>query len=227
MLRRCGLLCAVLSLTLLISFTIACGSSSSSAKIRLVNTMPDESNLDLLIDTKSAVTGVAYGAASSYVSVANGSRQSQIEPSGSTIILIDRTDNIASGNTLSLVALNFSSNPSSILLADDNSAPATGDFKLRVLNASSGMLTQDVYVVTAGTDIGSVDPTFSSLGFGSASDYTNLAPGDYDVIFAPPGQKFITLDSGKLTFAAGQVRTLLGLNNPASGFQSTLLTDAN
>jgi hypothetical protein len=159
MLRRCGLLCAVLSLTLLISFTTACGSSSSGAKIRLVNTMPDESNLDLLIDTKSAVTGVAYGAASSYVSVANGSRQFQIEPSGSTTILIDRTDNIASGNTLSLVTLNFSSNPSSILLADDNSAPTTGDFKLRVLNASSGMLTQDVYVVTAGTDIGSVDPT--------------------------------------------------------------------
>jgi hypothetical protein len=126
-----------------------------------------------------------------------------------------------------LVSLNFSFNISSVLLTDDNSAPTSGDFKLRILNASPGMGAQDVYVVTFGTDISSVDPTFSGLGFGSAAAYSTLAAGDYEVFFTSPGQKSISLDSGKLTFSAGQIRTLLALNNPSGAFMSTLLTDAN
>jgi len=44
----------------IVSFTSGCGSSSSDAKIRLVNAMPDEGSLDLLIDTKITSTGVGY-----------------------------------------------------------------------------------------------------------------------------------------------------------------------
>jgi len=63
--RKWVLFCAALGLMALASFTTGCGSSSSNAKIRLVNAIPDEGSLDLLIDTKSAATGVGYGAASS------------------------------------------------------------------------------------------------------------------------------------------------------------------
>ena len=150
----------------------------------------------------------------------------QIEPTGSTTILIDRTDSVASGNALTLVSLNFSFNSTSMLLTDDNSAPTSGNFKLRIVNASPGMGAQDVYVVAAGDGIGGT-PTVSNLGVGSASAYISLAAGDYDVIFADPGTVSIRLDSGKLTFAAGQVRTLLGLNNPVGAFEYTLLADAN
>lgn len=225
---RTGVLfCAVLGLASLALFTTGCGSSSGDAKIRLVNAMPDEGSLDLLIDTKSAATGVAYGAASSYVSISSGSRQSQVEATGSTTVIIDRTDNVGSGNSLTLVSLNFSFNPSNVLLTDDNSSPTAGNFKLRVVNASPGMGPQDVYIVTDGTDIGSVDATIPGLGFGSASGYSSQVAGDYRVFFTTPGQKFVNLDSGKLTFAAGQVRTVLGLNNPVGAFEATLLTDAN
>jgi hypothetical protein len=229
MLRRtCLLFCTVLGLSALALFTTACSSSSNKTEIRLVNAMPDQGSLDLLIDTKSAVTSVGYGAGSSYVSVASGSRHLQVEPTGGTTILIDRTDNIGSGSSLTLVSLNIASNPSSVLLTDDNSAPTSGNFKLRIVNASPGMLTQDVYVVTDGTDISGVNATISGLGFGSSSDYNTLAAGDYDVIFTDPGTKFQNLNSGKLTFAAGAVRTLLGLNNPnAGGFEATVLTDSN
>ena len=224
--RLCLLFCAVSIVIALAIFTTGCGSSASNAKLRLVNAMPDEGSLDLLVDTKSATSNVSYGAASSYVSVRSGSRQLQIEPTGSTTILIDRTDSVASGNALTLVSLNFSFNSTSMLLTDDNSAPTSGNFKLRIVNASPGMGAQDVYVVAAGDGIGGT-PTVSNLGVGSASAHISLAAGDYDVIFADPGTVSIRLDSGKLTFAAGQVRTLLGLNNPVGAFEYTLLADAN
>ena len=220
------LFCAVLGLIALAFFTIGCG-SSSNAKIRLVNATPDESSLDLLVDTKNVASGVGYGAASAYASVGSGTRQLQVEPTGTTSVLLETSPSVSSGSNLTLVSLNFSFNISSVLLTDDNSAPTSGDFKLRILNASPGMGAQDVYVVTFGTDISSVDPTFSGLGFGSAAAYSTLAVGDYEVFFTSPGQKSISLDSGKLTFSAGQIRTLLALNNPSGAFMSTLLTDAN
>jgi hypothetical protein len=224
--RTWGLFCAGLGLIALACLTIGCG-SSSNAKIRLVNAMPDEGGLDLLVDTKNVASGVAYGAASAYTSIGSGSRHLQVEPTGTTTILIDTTPSITSGSNLTFVSLNFSFNSSSILLTDDNSAPTSGNFKLRIFNASPGMGAQDVCLVTFGTDINSIDPTFSSLGFGSAAAYSTLAAGDYEVFFTPPGQKFITLDSGKLTFSAGQIRTLLALNNTSGAFMTTLLSDAN
>ena len=224
--RRWGLFCAGLSLIALASLTIGCG-SSGNAKIRLVNATPDESSLDLLVDAKNVASGVGYGAASAYTSVGGGTRHLQVEPTGTTNVLIDTSSSVGSVSNLTLISLNFSFNISSVLLTDDNSAPTSGNFKLRIFNASPGMGAQDVYVVTFGTDINSVDPTFSSLGFGSAAAYSTLTAGDYEVFFTAPGQKFINLDSGKLTFSAGQVRTLLALNNPAGAFMSALLTDAN
>lgn len=191
----------------------------------MINAMPDEGSLDLLVDTKSSASSVGYGNASSYASFSTGSRHFQIEPTGSTTILIDRTDSVGVGN-FSLIALNFSFSPSSILLTDDNTAPTSGNFKLRVVNASPGMLTKDVYVVPDGTDIGSVNPTFPGLAFGSSSGYVTLAAGDYRVFFTDT-QKFRFLDSGKLTFSAGEVRTVLGLDNPGGGFEATVLSDSN
>jgi hypothetical protein len=167
------LFCAVVGLIALASFTIGCG-ASSNAKIRLVNATPDENSLDLLVDTKNVASGVGYGAASAYASVSSGTRHLLVEPSGTMNVLIDTSSSIGSGSNLTLVSLNFSSNISSVLLTDDNSAPTSGNFKLRIFNASPGMGAQDVYVVTFGTDISSVDPTFSSLGFGSATAYSTL-----------------------------------------------------
>ncbi len=224
--RTWVLFCAFLGLIALASLTVGCG-SSSNAKIRLVNATPDENSLDLLVDTKSAAAGVGYGAASSYVGVQTGSREFQIEPSGTTTILVDRTDTVNSGNSLTLVSLNFSYNTTSLLLTDDNSAPSTGDFKLRIINASPGMGAADVYAVTSDTDINSVNPTFSSLAFGSTSTYLTLPAGTYRIVFTVPGSKFVNLDSGSLDFTTGQVRTALALNNPAGAFMSTVLTDAN
>src|SRR5438128_6103178 len=121
--RIWGLFCAGLVLIALASFAIGCGSSSSNAKIRLVNATPDENSLDLLVDTKNVASGVGYGAASAYASVSSGTRHLQVEPSGTTNVLIDTSSSIGSGSNLTLVSLNFSFDISSALLTDDNSAP--------------------------------------------------------------------------------------------------------
>jgi hypothetical protein len=99
--------------------------------------------------------------------------------------------------------------------------------KPRIINASPGLGRADVYIVAPGTDLTTVSPTISSLAFEVASSYQLLAAGTYKVFFTLPGQKFAYIDSGSLSFSAGQVRTVLGLNGTSGGFTSAVLGDVN
>jgi hypothetical protein len=205
-------------------FLPGCG-SSSKANLRFVNVTPDESNLDFLINGNNQGT-VSYGTTSGYKVVGAGSEHLQVEPTGTTTPIIDRTTTAASKAYISLFSLNYSFAITSITLTDDNSAPSSGNFKLRIVNASPNLGPQDVYIVPAGTDITTVSPTYSNLGFTAASGYSSLAAGNYEIFFTGVGQKFVNVDSGSIAFSAGQIRTGLALNT-SSTFGWTMLSDLN
>jgi hypothetical protein len=228
--RQCAWVrvCAALGLVTLSLLAISCGSSSSThTSVRMVNAIVDENSLDLLIDTKSAATGVAYGDASAYVGISAASHELQVEPSGETNVLIDRTDTFSSGVNATLLTLNFSDNANSVLLSDDNSVPTSGNFKLRIINASPGLGPQDVYVVATGSGIGNIAPTFSSLASGSAAGYLTLPDGNYDIFFTAPGTKGANVSVQNMAFTSTQIRTILALNNPGGGFTTSVLSDLN
>ena len=196
-------------------------------RFRFVNSVPDESNLDVLVNSTSVANNVAYGTSTGYQSVQSGSQQVVIEPSGSSTALLTQSVSFSSGSDTTIIASNFSSNISALVLTDDNSAPSSGDFKLRVVNAAPGLGPADVYIVTPATDLNTVSPTLSSLGFDSISNYQSLSAGSYEAVLTPVGQKFPAVDTGSLTFSAGQVRTFVGLNSQSGGFFYTMLQDVN
>src|ERR1700730_5603851 len=138
-------------------------------RFRFVNSVPDESNLDVLVNSTSVANNVAYGTSTGYQSVQSGSQQVVIEPSGSSTALLTQSVSFSSGSDTTIIASNFSSNISALVLTDDNSAPSSGDFKLRVVNAAPGLGPADVYIVAPATDLNTVSPTLSSLGFDSLS----------------------------------------------------------
>jgi hypothetical protein len=206
-------------------------SSSSSTSARLVHALPTVSGttLDFLVDGSSVATGITYGTASNYVKVSSGSRHLQAELSNSTTIVADVTPSISSGSFTTMISFLDSTNASNVLvLTDNNSAPPSGDFNLRVINLCPAVGAQDVYIVPPGTSPSSTTATFTNLAVGGASSYSSNAAGDWEVIFTVPGQPFnIGGDSGTLSFSSGQVRTLLFLNNPGGGVETQLLTDAH
>jgi hypothetical protein len=216
-----GLLCLGTML-----LTLGCGGGGAT-RFRMVNAVPDESNLDVLVDSTTVATNIAYGTSTNYQSVKSGSRQVQFEPSGTTTSLLQQSISFSSGSDTTLIASNFSSSITALVLADDNSAPSSGDFKLRVVNASPSLGTADVYIVAPATDLNTVSPTLSSLGFDSVSGYQSLTAGSYEVVLTPVGQKFVAVNTGSLTFSSGQVRTFVGLNSQSGGFSYAMLHDVN
>lgn len=202
--------------------------SSSNGKVRLVNGTLDKNSLDLLVDSSNKAPGVAYGTASSYVSVSSGSRNLQAEETGTTNIIATASASVSKGAFLTFMTLNCSScGTAPVVFTDNNAAPSAGNFNLRIINASPGLLAQDVYVVQPPADITTMNPTYSSLGFGSASVYSSQAAGNWEVIFTPPNSKTIDLDSGTLSFSALQVRTVVSLNAQAGGYEAEVLSDLN
>ena len=192
-----------------------------------MNAVPDESNLEVLVNGTSVASNVAYGTSTGYQGVKSGSQQVVIEPSGSSAALITESISFSSGTDTTVIASNFSSSIAALVLSDDNSAPTSGDFKLRIVNSAPGLGPADVYIVTPATDLNTVSPTLSSLGFNSASGYQSLTAGSYEVILTPAGQKFPAIDTGSLSFVSGQVRTFVGLNSQSGGFSYAMLQDAN
>jgi hypothetical protein len=203
-----------------------CGGGGST-RFRLMNAVPDESSLDVLVDSTTVASNVAYGTSTGYQSVKSGSRQVEIEPSGTTTSLLQQPISFASGSDTTIISSNFSSNVSNLVLTDDNSAPSSGDFKLRIVNAAPGLGPVDVYIVTPATDLSTVSPTLSNFAFDSASSYQSLTAGNYEVVLTPVGQKFAAVDTGSLSFSSAQVRTFVGLNSQSGGFFYAVLQDVN
>lgn len=212
---------AVLTFALMI-LTTACG--SSNANIRLLNAMVSQSSLDLVVDGKTVSSSVAFATGSSYASTSSGSHHVQAEASGTTSIVADfGTQNLSSNGYFTAAATD--NGPS--FFTDDHTAPAAGDVKIRVINASSLLSSgTDVYLVTAGNGI-SGSPTFPGLAYPSASSYTSVGAGSYEAIFTLPGQTFAEFATGGQSFSAGQNRTIAIMNGQSGGFAFTVLSDLN
>ena len=192
-----------------------------------MNAVPDESSLDVLVDSKSVSSNLAYGTSTGYLSESSGSHQIGIEPSGSSTTLLQQSISFGSGSDTTVLSYNFSSSIANLVLTDNNSAPASGNFTIRIVNASPNLGPADLYIVTPGTALTTVSPTLTNLGFGSTTSYQSLTAGNYEIELTSVGEKFAVVDTGSLTFSSGQVRTFVGLNNPSGGFTYAMLQDVN
>jgi len=172
-------------------------------------------------------SNVAYGTASSYAQIIPGSPILTVAVQGATTALLSQTLSLVSGTSYTVLAAGYPASVAAILLTDNNSPPSAGNVNLRIINASPSLGTADVYVVAPGTNLGNVSPTVSAIDFESASNYVPIAAGNYEIYFTPTGQTVVLIDSGKLSFGAGQVRTIVGLNGVVSGYTTAVLSDLN
>ncbi|MFY9559870.1 MAG: DUF4397 domain-containing protein [Terriglobales bacterium] len=218
MFRMLKILPLLLALGTLGVFTTSCGTGHS--KVRLVHASPDAPNVDVAVDGKTVVTDLAFGGvspASDYLTVTAGTRKVEVRTTGTTTDLINSNVSFGSQKAYTVLASGFLANIAAIVLTDDNSAPANGNFKLRIVHVSpSGPASVDVYVVPPGTDITGVTPTISSLAYGQASGYQTAAAASTEVIITAAGNKTAIIDQ-TYNLTAGQVRTLVVLDNAPGG----------
>jgi hypothetical protein len=183
-----------------------------------MNAINGQSSVNMLVNNSTVASGVAYGTASGYASAASGSQQVQIQIGGNQTLL-NQTLNISGGNNNTILA----TGSGLTVFTDNKSTPPSGDVQIRAINASNSIQpSADVYIVPAGTDLSTVNPT-ATLTFQAASQYVSVAAGSYQIEFAQTGSKLPIINSGALSLSAGQIRTVVSLDG--NGFATAVLSD--
>jgi uncharacterized protein DUF4397 len=128
-----------------------------------------------------------------------------------------------------VAAVNFVANSEGKIITDGNTAPTTGNTKLRLMHLSPSAGTMDIYVTAHGAEISQATPTLASVPCLRVSDNISAATGSFEVRITPTGAKQVEIDTGSVAFTAGQIRTGVALDGSAKNPPSTaiLLLDLN
>ncbi len=200
---------------------ITAGCGSGGTQVRVMNAIDGESTVSMQIDNNNLASGVAFGTASSYGSVSSGSHTLEIQAANAPLFNQSITLSGDSNNTV------LATDAGPTVLSDNKSTPSSGDIQIRAVNASTALGNTDVYIVAPGTDISTVNATISALAFRTASGYQTVAAGSYVVEFTQTGSKVVVFSTSALSFSAGQIRTVVALDNPSGGFSTAVLSDLN
>ena len=201
----------------------------TTAQLRVVHASPDAPNVDVLVDNASVLTNVAYKTASNYLPVTSGSRNLKVRAAGSTTVVIDQNAALAQGTYYTVLATGRVASIAPIVLTDDQTNPASGDVRVRLVHASPTAGNVDIYVTTPTADIATASPTVPNVAFRAVSNYLEVPAGTYRVRITPVGTKTVAIDVNNVALAAGQVRTAVAVDAPGGGapLSAILLADKN
>ena len=202
---------------------LAVGCGSSNSRFRFVQASTGvPSNVDLELDGKNVQTAIGFGQAASYHSTSSGSHKFALFATGTTTNpYISSSLSLGSGDT-TLLAQNAFAAIAFAPYTDDNTAPTTGNVKLRFIQAAPTVAASqqgvDIYVVPTGQGIAGTNPVIANLAYQSASSYLSLSAQSYDVTVTVRGtQSIINNLTGTYPLTAGQIRTLVILDASTGG----------
>jgi len=190
---------------------------ASTAQLRVVHASPDAPNVDVFVDNTAALTNVAYEAASAYLEVPSGSRNLQVRATGTTTVVIDQTATLDAGKAYTVIATGPVASIEPLVLTDDQTSPAAGNVRVRLVHASPTAGNVDIYVTSTTADITNATPTLTNVAFRAASNYLEVPAGTYRVRVTPAGSKAVAIDVNNVALTAGQVRTAIAVDAPGGG----------
>lgn len=190
-------------------------------KVRFVHAIPLGPNVSLLRNdaVQSDANDVGYRYASRYFDVETGNATWSVRTTVGNVSLGNVPFDANRGNRYSIIALPGSS-AAELLLIDDpyNKGLTANNARVRIANASFNAANVDVYVNPAGTDINTVSPNFTTVGYRNASpasgnDSVDVAPATYQVRVTQAGTKNVIFNA---PMVIGVNADLLILTLPAS-----------
>jgi len=198
---------------LLLVSLAGCGGSGDSddpATLRFVNASTGYSLLDVYIDDTLQLSGLTAGSAGDYMTLSAGTHATTLTRNASTTALASQDRTLASGGSYTVVAYGWEGALKTYQLSDDESAPATGKAKFRVLNTAPDAGSLDVYVTLATDSLDDVSPVASAVAGASISAYSSITQGTYRIRVTAAGDKTdLRFDLAGVGLADQQIATLI------------------
>jgi hypothetical protein len=213
------------SALIMVAATLGCGGSQGtsgvsgggdfgSANLRVVVLNPTAGAVNVSVDGAMVSSNLLYLGNTGYVPIkAGGAGQLDIETSNPVAVGPVRTTLNLPANSKNTFLLDGWAHfqQSSCMMTDDNTPAPNATAKLRIMDASLGVL-HDIYLMPAGSTP-SGTPLVTLSAFNNATSYQALTPGAYEVFFTRSGTTQVLFDSGTITLAANQNRTMIVLSD--------------
>ena len=212
--------------------------SGAQGRVRFVNVITDTTrgrvNASLeklpfgvnLTYTQSTPASLAAPSTALYSAILTGSRSLVLKRTADTnTIVATITFTVSDNQDRTVYAIGGASGTavSSFLTIDDNTLPASGQAKLRVVHLSPTAGAVDVFVTAVGADLSAATPTLSNVAYQSASTYLTVVAGTYQVRVVPAGTAAaaragaVVINVASVPLAAGGGRTIVAADNSIGG----------
>lgn len=210
--------------------TASIGGSASAqtgdARIRVLHGSPDAPAVDVYVDGSEAVSNLAFGAITDYVSVPAGNHAIQVFPAsangtGTPVIDVPSLA-VESGKDYTVAAQGKVADIGAQVFVDNNAAPAAGKAHVRVVHLSPDAPNVDIFAEGAGVVV-------PNLAFKAASAYLPLDAGSYNLEVRAAGASTAVLSLPNTNLEAGKVYTAfaLGLAGGEPALSVKLTADAS
>lgn len=186
-------------------------------RIRVVHAISDVTTTDIMIDGNKVKAALAYKSADAYRVGAAGSHPVKVRKANATADLVSVNHTIATDKDYTIIAYGSEAQPKSIVLTDDNAAPAAGKAKVRVVHAADGEPNVDVYVLEDAGDLGAATATATNIAAGAASAYATVDADTYVVILTGVGNKTAVLTVQNVDLTNGKIRTIVATEKAGGG----------
>jgi len=207
------------------------GSGSGSPGLRVVDAAYGAPyNFDVLVNSASIVTDMAYLQASAFEAIASGSTNVQFEPTGTTTVAVSNSFDASDGYNYSVLVVQGQAALTSLVVAQSNSAVSSGQARLTFVGAASGVGSLDFFVTSPSAAL----PAAASMpAVAYPGDGATVAPvplvldaGDYRIRAIATGDatQTVIFDSGPISLDSGTDLLLAVIPTSGSAANFSLLS---
>jgi hypothetical protein len=164
----------------------------------------EDASVTIQLNGVDALTDFNYGDSTGYIPLPAGDYDIDVIPTGATGPAIEATVTLVADTYYTAIAVGGINNQDLdlILLVDDLTAPAAGQFHLRVGHLAPFASGDDVL---ADVRLQDGTPILENVDFGDVTDYIPLPAGWYDLVITSPGGDTALIDPRNVYFPAGMI----------------------
>jgi hypothetical protein len=192
--------------------------------VTVLHASPDAPDVDIVVDGKTAVTGLAFGQGTGPVTLPTGAHSFAVEaqlPGGALATVIPAgagsvSETLAANTQYFVIAEGTVASIGAKVFSRPLAPVATGDARVQVFHAAPAAPTVDVYVTAPGTGVASATP-LGTFSFQGTLGPVSVPAGSYEIYVTPAGSKTVVFDSGSVSLAAGDDLLLSAEQNTGPG----------
>lgn len=189
-------------------------------RLQVLHASPDAPAVNVLVGGAQALGDVDYKDGSGALSLNTGDYEIQVDgitPDGDVTVIGPVTLNFSADLLYTVVAVNDVANIEPIILEQEDTTPAAGTARVRVLHAAPMAPQVDVYATTPGADLAASAP-LGTFSFREDLGPVDVPIGDYQIRVTLPGNPAaVVYDSGTITLLDRDNFLISAVENTTTG----------